>query len=233
MSRRPAIALWLTVATAVLLVAGLPLAAATHQFSGGGIVQFAILLPFAAVGGVVARRRPDNPIGWLMLGTAFIGAVSDIAGWYAVLAYHYGHPGLTLARLGVVLAPIGWFVLLLIAPDRDPALSERPAAHATLALAALRVPRDLGAGDRLGHDRELPLARERREADDRLDGGARRSSTTRPASTGTSSGSPCPATECLRLVRRRSGARVPAVAGRASTAAEVADDRRWPLASSG
>ncbi len=116
MSRRPAIALWLTVATAVLLVAGLPLAAATHQFSGGGIVQVAILLPFVVVGGVVARRRSDNPIGWLMLGAAFIGAVSDIAGWYAVLAYHYGHPGLPLARLGVVLAPIGWFMLLLVLP---------------------------------------------------------------------------------------------------------------------
>jgi hypothetical protein len=116
MSRGSTTAVWLTVATAVMLVAGLPLAAATHQFGGGGIVQFAILLPFAAVGGIVARRRPDNPIGWLMLGTAFIGAVSDIAGWYAVLAYRYGHPGLPLARLGVVLAPIGWFLLLLVLP---------------------------------------------------------------------------------------------------------------------
>ena len=73
MSRRPALALWLTIATAALLVAGLPLAAATHQFGGEGIVQFAILLPFAAVGGIIARRRHDNPIGWLMLATAFSG----------------------------------------------------------------------------------------------------------------------------------------------------------------
>ena len=116
MSRRPAIALWLSAATAVLLVAGLPLAAATHEFSGGGIVQFAILLPFTAVGGIVARRRSDNPIGWLMLATAFLGAVSDIAGWYAVLAFHHGHPGLPLARLGVVIAPVGWFLLLLMLP---------------------------------------------------------------------------------------------------------------------
>ena len=116
MSRRPTIALWLTVAAAALLIAGLPLAASTHQFSAGGIVQFAILLPFAAVGGIVARRRPDNLIGWLMLTAALMGAVSDIAGWYAVLAYHYGHSGLPLARLGVVLAPIGWFLLLLVLP---------------------------------------------------------------------------------------------------------------------
>ncbi len=38
----------------------------------------------AVVGGLVASRRPGNPVGWLFLGSAAAGAVRELAGMYAV-----------------------------------------------------------------------------------------------------------------------------------------------------
>ena len=41
---------------------------------------------FAAVGLVLAWRRPANPLGWIMVGSAFFFAVSEDASYYTVAA---------------------------------------------------------------------------------------------------------------------------------------------------
>jgi hypothetical protein len=73
-----------------------------------------ITLPFAAVGLLVARRRPQNPIGWILLALTFAVLISVDAANYAVLAYRVHH-GLPLDRLAVALAP-AWIPVLVLAP---------------------------------------------------------------------------------------------------------------------
>lgn len=43
-------------------------------------------LGFAAVGAVIASRRPRHPIGWVMLAAAVASATGEAARWYAALA---------------------------------------------------------------------------------------------------------------------------------------------------
>jgi hypothetical protein len=101
-------------ATLMALVAGVPLAIATHEVSGAWQL-FPLLVPFGVVGWLVARRQPANPIGWIMLAVAGAYTVSADAGSYAVLAYRMGHPGLPLARLAVALTQC-WIALPLLIP---------------------------------------------------------------------------------------------------------------------
>jgi hypothetical protein len=101
--RRPATA-W-TLAGLMLLqaIALLPLSLAARQnpLATGG-AQIAVAVPFAAVGLVVATRRPRNPIGWLMLvlGVSLLFYIDS--GVYNVLNYRLGY------RL-----PLGQVVLVL------------------------------------------------------------------------------------------------------------------------
>ena len=104
----------LLVVALLLLIAAIPLSAAAHQLEAG-FRQVVLLLPFALVGVVVARRRPGNPIGWLMLLIAPISTLGADGGLYGVVAFRMGHPDLPLARLGVALT-IGWIAVLLLLP---------------------------------------------------------------------------------------------------------------------
>ena len=103
------------VSALLLWAVGVPLSIATsHQFSGD-VGVFVLLVPFAVVGLLIGRRRPTNPIGWIMLGVAAAISVSTDASSYAVLAYRMGHPGLPLARLAVALTQ-SWIALPLLLP---------------------------------------------------------------------------------------------------------------------
>jgi hypothetical protein len=104
----------LFVVALLLLIAAIPLAAAAHQLEAG-FRQVLLMLPFALVGVVVARRRPANPIGWLMLLIAPVSTLGADGGLYGVVAFRLGHPDLPLARLGVALT-IGWIAVLLLLP---------------------------------------------------------------------------------------------------------------------
>jgi hypothetical protein len=73
-----------------------------------------VTLPFAAVGLLVARRRPRNPIGWILLALTFAVLISVDAANYAVLVYRV-HNALPLGRLAVALAP-AWIPVLVLAP---------------------------------------------------------------------------------------------------------------------
>ncbi len=87
-----------------------------HQgsiLSTGPIVPVVVI--YAGVGFIVARRQPRNPIGWILIGFILVFVFSSIAGWYAVLYYRLGHHGLPLAAAAVVLQPC-WAPALLLFP---------------------------------------------------------------------------------------------------------------------
>jgi hypothetical protein len=112
----PVTATVLAVLTLMLLAGALVLSALTHQLSvlgSGPIVPVAVV--YAAVGFVVARRQPGNPIGWILI--TFIAAflLSGVAGGYAALYYRFGHHGLPLAPVAVLLTPL-WAPALLLFP---------------------------------------------------------------------------------------------------------------------
>jgi hypothetical protein len=99
---------WLPVALAavtVLLLAGtVPLAETASMSSAVGVGFVLVLVAFLVVGVVLARTRPRNPIGWVMLAGAFFGGVTSVAGPYAVDAYRLHHH-LPLAPVAVFVQP--------------------------------------------------------------------------------------------------------------------------------
>jgi hypothetical protein len=107
--------LWLGAVAAVLMAASFPLAAVAHQLTFGGLGQMLLMIPFAAVGVLVASRQPRNPIGWLLLAIAITSTGGVDAGFYSVRAYHIDHHSLPLSRLAVFLTQ-GWVSMLVLLP---------------------------------------------------------------------------------------------------------------------
>jgi len=78
-------------------------------------------------GFVVAWRRPRNPLGWILVGLAVAGAVSDDGSLYAIADYRLRHGTLPLGWVAMLAQPawapaivlIGLAVLLF--PDGTPA----------------------------------------------------------------------------------------------------------------
>ena len=83
-----------------------------------------ITVPFLTVGALVARRRPQNPVGWLFLAFSGVAAVAFTGMRYwasgpagagsrpgsalaASLAVHLWHPGFSLFILSFLLFPDG------------------------------------------------------------------------------------------------------------------------------
>ena len=52
---------------------------------GNGIIALVIGVPSGAVGVVVARRQPTNPLGWVLVAIAACLILSSVGGDYAVL----------------------------------------------------------------------------------------------------------------------------------------------------
>ena len=112
----PVTATVLAVLTLMLLAGALVLSALTRQLSVlgfGPIVPVAVV--YAAVGFVVARRQPGNPIGWILITFIAVFLLSGVAGGYAALYYRFGHHGLPLAPVAVLLTPL-WAPALLLFP---------------------------------------------------------------------------------------------------------------------
>ena len=105
----------LATVTVIALAAMGPLSGIAHQnpldSAGTGI---ALGIPFGAVGAIVARRQPRNPIGWLSLAFSACFLISVDAGYCLVLAYRLGH--------AVPLAP----AFLFLQPLWEPALAMLP-----------------------------------------------------------------------------------------------------------
>ncbi len=99
-------------ALVLVLIAALPVAGAltgqTHRLDLSTLRTVSgllvVVLVVGAVGLVVARHQPGNPIGWLLLGAANWIPLTVVAGAYATYVYHSGHrglPGLNVAALFV------------------------------------------------------------------------------------------------------------------------------------
>jgi hypothetical protein len=96
-----------------LIIAAVPLAGLARQSlnASGGSLPVWVSAPLAVVGVVLAWRKPGNPLGWIILGTAVFLALSEDASYYTVADYRLRHGGL----------PLGW-VALLAQPGWAPAI---------------------------------------------------------------------------------------------------------------
>jgi hypothetical protein len=78
----------------------LSILARQNPLTNGG--ESLVVLPFGAVGFVVARRRAGNPIGWLLLTVTACFLLSNDSEFYAADVYRLGHH-LPLGPAAVVL----------------------------------------------------------------------------------------------------------------------------------
>ena len=100
----PRTAAALGVLVLVLAIATVTLKGFDHQLTTSGTWSgIAIVVMYAGAGLVMARRQPQNPIGWLLLVFIALYVLGAGAVEYAVLAYGLGHRGLPLAPAAVVL----------------------------------------------------------------------------------------------------------------------------------
>ena len=134
------------IALLALFIADVPLAGLARQSvnaSTGSAPVWASAV-IAAPGFVLAWRRPDNPLGWLMLSGAFFLALSEDASYYSVADYGLRHGDLPLGGIALLAQP-GWApaivllgVLVLLFPDgRPPSSRWRWLAWAFLAVGVL------------------------------------------------------------------------------------------------
>ena len=118
---------------------------AAHLWSAAGLLV--IIVVTAAVGLVVVRHQPGNPIGWLLAGEATFMLLNIAAGSYAQLVYHQGVHALSFAGLpALILSQLfnvsltGFPLVILLFPDgRLPSRRWRPVVAAYLAIAVVTV----------------------------------------------------------------------------------------------
>jgi hypothetical protein len=89
-----------------LVAASVPLAGLARQLTFPAEAPVIYVLACVAVGVVVGRHQPGNPLGWLLLFFALLLMLSLDAGYYAVFCYSLGHQGLLLAPVAVLLVPL-------------------------------------------------------------------------------------------------------------------------------
>jgi hypothetical protein len=106
----------------------------------------AAILVYAAVGTVIARHQPRNPIGWLMAAGALVAAVSQDVKLYLVLDYHRQHGTLpfgpvaaSLTRTGTIVELLFPLVILLFPDGRLPSPRWRWTLWVYLAAGGLAV----------------------------------------------------------------------------------------------
>ena len=98
-------------------LANVPIDRFTHQAGPGGpVIEWLVtavpMVSAAAVGTLVAARRPGNPIGWMLL-AIFLFLAAPTA-QYAVLDYRMHHGTLPLGGAAVVLGAAGPLFLVLL-----------------------------------------------------------------------------------------------------------------------
>jgi hypothetical protein len=112
LSARLAVALG--VVAFVLNVAALVLIASANQ-TAPQLIRGMALLPTAAVGMLVAVRRPGNPLGWLLLGCGVLFSLQEGSVAYSVLDYRLHQGTLPLGRLAIALQATWASGLVLVA----------------------------------------------------------------------------------------------------------------------
>jgi len=135
------------VASLVLLAIGPGRVLPSDIFSGVGGASFLILaLTFASVGAIVARRVPENRIGWIFLGAGLANSVQLLSWQYADVGLHATQrlPGASGAAvfntvIGEATAGLLGLALLLFPDGRLPSRRWRPALVSLLVGMALLV----------------------------------------------------------------------------------------------
>jgi hypothetical protein len=133
-------ALTLGILALALAIAAVPLDVLSRQ--GSPAEPLIAAASFTAVGLVVARRRPRNPMGWLLAAIGILILLTVAGGYYAVLVYRLRHR-LPLGPLALVL-DVFWepailalpLVILLFPDGRLPSRRWRWTLEAYLILAA-------------------------------------------------------------------------------------------------
>jgi len=159
----PATALVVGGLVLALVIADVPLARMAHQSlnADGGSSPFWFSAALGVVGFVVASRSPRNPLGWILLGGATFGVLSQDASFYVVADYRLRHGSLPLGWVAVLAQP-GWaagivltgLAVLLFPDGRPPSPRWRWVLWLYLAAAALYLTGVLVAsvGAIAGHD---------------------------------------------------------------------------------
>ena len=157
----PRTALVLGGLVAALIAAFAPVLVLAHQFGLSNFgTPFIQEVPTAAVGFLIARRQPRNPIGWLLLIGCGAAVLSSDAGYYAWAVYGLGRRGLPLGWLAVLLGQTGDgavvalpLVILLFPDGRLPSPRWRWAVVAYVGLGAIALAGLLGlsASALIGH----------------------------------------------------------------------------------
>ena len=112
LSARLAVALGIV--ALVLNIAALVLVASANQ-TAPQLIRGMALLATAAVGMLVAVRRPGNLLGWLLLGCGVLFSLQGGSVAYSILDYRLHHGTLPLGRLAIALQPTWATGLVLVA----------------------------------------------------------------------------------------------------------------------
>ena len=149
---RSALAWVLGGAVVVLATAAVVLSALAGQLSIHITAGVIIVLTFAGVGLLIARRQPGNPVGWMMVVFTLVYVLGAAANYYAVLFYRLGHRGLPLAALALVLGAVQTLsfamvpVVIVLFPDgRMPGRRWRRAVLAYAGLVAFVIALSMAA----------------------------------------------------------------------------------------
>ncbi len=118
----PAIASALAGLSLLLLAAAIPLEVynpGTLSVSGNGDAfgdasGVLLVLSFAAVGTVIARRQPRNPIGWLLLAGALTWELGEYLPSYAYIDYNLHHGTLPLGHVALLFSSAFVYGLLMM-----------------------------------------------------------------------------------------------------------------------
>jgi hypothetical protein len=112
----PAAATALGVVALALLGTTAALSALIHQATFLNVATgIPIPLVYAAVGVIVARHQPRNPVGWILILFVVLFLIPVDAGYYAALRYHFGYHGLPLGAAAIVVTSL-WPIAFALFP---------------------------------------------------------------------------------------------------------------------
>jgi hypothetical protein len=118
-TRRAKFLAWgLAALATTLLVGGFGAYLTVNQFvlSATDLLTTAITVSFSAVGALVAKRHPGNPIGWIFLGVAVSSGLGGFAHGFAEFRLDGGGGADAVAGTAATYATVSWIPFVLVPP---------------------------------------------------------------------------------------------------------------------